>query len=703
VPLFRSVQEKRLWIAAAACLLLIWASIYPARAIVDFLRGRNLLRATVAIVFLAAGCGLAAFLLRARPRWREIAALVFGGLAYAVVLAIMNQPEERLHFLEYGALAGFTEAALRARRAALGGPLGVLPSLLAILLTAALGWLDEIIQYFVPVRVYDWRDVGFNAAAGALLVGLAALRRRARARDQRGASRRAVLVGAFAAVAAAAIHGAAPQPPPAVLPPPTNVLLITLDAQRADHLGCYGYPRPTSPRIDELARSGAVFRDAVGHANWTGPGVVTLLTGLTPAVHGMDTRHKQMDRDFPTPLKELARRGWQVGGFQGRVEPYLNLGLGDRDRMGIPIADQLRELAEGKFVLWHHLRHVHLPYNPPPELREQFRRPDSPALSSEHLALITGQVMIPAGTTVWDPKTRPALEDLYDACVRQNDDEVGATVDALKALGLWERTIVVLTADHGEELIEHGQVGHASTNQAGTLYEEILRIPLLVRVPGIAGGRVVEGLAQPIDVMPTVFGALGIETDFPFQGRSLMPAVYGAIARVERPVAFAEATTCGWQCGSNRAKTLRLRAARGERWKLVERRGPAGERTETLFDLAADPGETRDVLAAQPREATALRAALAERQRQDEALARRLIFQVLDDRRAEVRALPAPARSERAAEICDELAMLRYVFEVQNPSPLDGATGESFRRATRGIVELLGGAGDRYWACRGLR
>jgi hypothetical protein len=78
-------------------------------------------------------------------------------------------------------------------------------------------------------------------------------------------------------------------------------------------------------------------------------------------------------------------------------------------------------------------------------------------------------------------------------------------------------------------------------------------------------------------------------------------------------------------------------------------------------------------------------------------------LEVLDERRSEVRALAPPARAERAAEICDELAMLRYVFEVQNPSPLDGATGERFRRATRGIVDLLGRAGDRYWACRGLR
>jgi hypothetical protein len=186
VPRFDSEREKRLWAAAGFTLLVICASIYPARTIVDFLRSRNLLRLTVGAVFLATGVSLLLFLARSRPRWREIVTLTVAALVYAGVLAIMQQPEERLHFLEYGALAGFLEAALRERwQAGTGGARTAAAAAagLATGATALLGWLDEGIQLFVPMRVYDWRDVGFNAAAGALLVTLANLRRWARARD----------------------------------------------------------------------------------------------------------------------------------------------------------------------------------------------------------------------------------------------------------------------------------------------------------------------------------------------------------------------------------------------------------------------------------------------------------------------------------------------------------------------------------------
>jgi VanZ family protein len=185
VPRFVSPREKRFWVAAGLTLLVICASIYPARVIVDFLRSRNLLRLTVGAVFLAAGVSLLVFLMRSRPRWREIMMLIVAGLVYAGVLAVMQQPEERLHFLEYGALAGFLEAALRERwQVGTGGARTAAAAAgLAAGATALLGWLDEGIQLFVPVRVYDWRDVGFNAAAGALLIAFANLRRWARARD----------------------------------------------------------------------------------------------------------------------------------------------------------------------------------------------------------------------------------------------------------------------------------------------------------------------------------------------------------------------------------------------------------------------------------------------------------------------------------------------------------------------------------------
>lgn len=182
-----SSRERRFWVAAASTLLLIWASIYPARTITDFLRGHDLLRLTVGAAFLGAGASLLVVVLRTRPRWREVLALIVAGLVYTAVLALVRQPEERVHFLEYGALAGFVEAALRERwHAATAGPRTTAAAAgLAVGATALLGWLEEGLQLLVPLRVYDWRDVGFNAAAAALLVALAGLHRWARARDLR--------------------------------------------------------------------------------------------------------------------------------------------------------------------------------------------------------------------------------------------------------------------------------------------------------------------------------------------------------------------------------------------------------------------------------------------------------------------------------------------------------------------------------------
>lgn len=168
-----SAREKRLWIAAALCLGAIYTAIFFARRVVDFLRARGELRLAVLLIFALAGALAGWRVLRSKPGWKEIVAVLLSGALYVLVLSRLERQEERLHFLEYGLFAGLVEAALRERGLKGSGPI-------AVLVTLAAGWIDEGIQGLVPERIYDLRDVGFNVVAGLLAVLAVTLRRVAR-------------------------------------------------------------------------------------------------------------------------------------------------------------------------------------------------------------------------------------------------------------------------------------------------------------------------------------------------------------------------------------------------------------------------------------------------------------------------------------------------------------------------------------------
>lgn len=182
--LFHSQREKLLWIAAATLVAAIYALLYPMPQVVDLLRGRGLLRVTVVVAFVLAGIALAEAVRRTRPGWREVLAIAALAPAYALVLQAMRRAEEAFHFLEYGLLGVLVYLALieRFRARAAAPPWWIAPA--AVVLTTAAGWLDEGIQALLPNRYYDLRDVGFNAAAGALAVAAVVLRTRARRRDR---------------------------------------------------------------------------------------------------------------------------------------------------------------------------------------------------------------------------------------------------------------------------------------------------------------------------------------------------------------------------------------------------------------------------------------------------------------------------------------------------------------------------------------
>ena len=182
MPAFTSPRERRLWLWALATIIAIYSTLGVARVGVEFLRQHNLLRFGVALMILGAALTIAAALVRRRPRGRELAVAMGFAVVYAVAVVSMERAEERLHLLEYGLVAGLIYAALEERRGN-GGRVAAPSWLLAVVVTAALGWLDEGIQAILPSRVYDLRDVAFNAAAGILAVSATVALTWARQRD----------------------------------------------------------------------------------------------------------------------------------------------------------------------------------------------------------------------------------------------------------------------------------------------------------------------------------------------------------------------------------------------------------------------------------------------------------------------------------------------------------------------------------------
>jgi arylsulfatase A-like enzyme len=209
-----------------------------------------------------------------------------------------------------------------------------------------------------------------------------------------------------------------------------------------------------------------------------------------------------------------------------------------------------------------------------------------------------------AGTVDLQPEDQPAVHALYDGEVRVFDDLVGEWVAKLEQLGMLNDTLIILTADHGEELMERGHVGHCSCNLQGTLYDEALKVPLLLRYPKqLPQGQVVRQQISHIDLMPTVFDLLGWPLPATMEGRSTLPLIRGE-TNLFRAEAYAETTPAGWQALEKDDREIWC--VRTADWKLILHTTAArAEKRYELFDLQADSGERtnrfdsqRDIVAA---------------------------------------------------------------------------------------------------------
>jgi arylsulfatase A-like enzyme/Flp pilus assembly protein TadD len=373
--------------------------------------------------------------------------------------------------------------------------------------------------------------------------------------------------------------------------PKRNVVLVTFDTTRADHIGDYGVGNHT-PQLDALAAQGVRFAQARTAVPITAPSHSTIMTGKYPIAHGFrDNGLFTLGPEQQTLAESLSGAGYATAAAIGAYPLIARFGLdqgfdlyddhitvawenflGDRvaqrdglffesrdaGRVNDAVLPWLAEHAGGPFFLWVHYFDPHQPYDPPAPYDQLF------------------------------------VDDPYRAEIAFADESFGTLRRHLEDLGVWDDTIVVFTADHGEGLGEHEETTHSML-----LYDSTVHVPLIVRVPGAEGNRVVEESVGTVDILPTVLDLVGVDIPAGVQGRSLAPALVRGATLEPRPL-YAETLSPRL---SHRWGELRALVFDGRKYVF----GPRPE----LFDLAADPRELSNLVASEPEEASAMQRRLA--------------------------------------------------------------------------------------------
>jgi len=396
-------------------------------------------------------------------------------------------------------------------------------------------------------------------------------------------------------------------------PPPLsegpNIILVSIDSLRFDHLGCYGYPHPTSPTIDRLAQSGVRFESAIATTSWTLPSHAAMFTGLFDSTHGLVDNGLRLKDEHNTLAEALREVGYRTAGFFGGpyLHPVFGLGQGfdtyqscmtqlpdqlsdegvrqqSRAPVGASHADITgprteREIErwleqqgdqERPYFLFVHLWDVHYDYIAPEEYVLMFD-PDYEG-DLDGVGFMQNRRIVQG----MDKRDKRHLLALYDAEIRYTDDVLGRILDGLEARGELDDTLVVITADHGEEFFDHGRKGHQHT-----LYDEVVRVPMVFSWPGHLEPAVVADQVRTIDLMPTLLSVAGIRRQPKMQGRSLVPLLVGET--LEPADALSELLVDGRS----------FRALRTLEWKWID----PGQGIPAAFDLAQDPKERQPIMA----------------------------------------------------------------------------------------------------------
>ncbi len=391
-------------------------------------------------------------------------------------------------------------------------------------------------------------------------------------------------------LAAAASAGCGPDRPP-------NVVLISIDTLRPDHLGCYGYGRDTSPEIDRLAAAGIRFEQAIAHASSTLPSHASMLSSLLPQHHGASYALKRpLPESAQTVAEVLRGAGYRTASFNGggQIGPDFGLTQGFEiyDSRQLPLDAQVDQaltwidgLGDAPFFLFLHTYDVHHPYEPEPAMLELFADEDyggelGDAISVELLRDIN------AGEVEITDADLAHIVSTYDAEIRAMDRSIGDFLRRLEARRLYDDALVIFTSDHGEEFGEHGSVGWHSHS----LYDELLLVPLILKLPASEHrGTTVGEQVRLIDLAPTILEEAGLPIPAQYAGLGLRRVVEGRLDAPLPAISLKDTEGQNYQ-------SLRLR---GRKWVYG-----------SLFDLERDPGERQDLAASDPETAARLGAEL---------------------------------------------------------------------------------------------
>jgi arylsulfatase A-like enzyme len=414
-----------------------------------------------------------------------------------------------------------------------------------------------------------------------------------------------------------------------------NVILITIDTLRADMLNCYGYNTPLTPNIDRLASSGIRFEQAISGGSWTQAAFPVIMTSSYPAMYGGCLGRLASER--PSPIETLAAHGYTTGGFStnphlsratgynrgfhhfsdlipDEVEPRLRRIKGGQRLLRNPFfhyglrltgnrmrparlyssAAELTDsvcrwlgLVEMPFFAWIHYMDLHWPYH----LEEALTHPRDIAQAWQDHAIMYGRSNFNGNEPI-TASQRKHFIGLYEQSLQYLDAQIGRLMDHLDKSDYASNTMIILLSDHGEEFLDHGRWGHWESN----LYDEILRVPLIIRMPAMPGSQIIRRQVRLLDIMPTILDLSGCPVPGEIMGTSLAPLWGQREAEYDVEATVSEMRRDPWH---------RI-AVRTEEFKYIwDSKRPD---QPDLYDLRADPAEKQNVSSLYPQQVSRFQA-----------------------------------------------------------------------------------------------